>query len=159
MGGAPASGSSMGGAPTSGSSMGGAPASGSSTSGSDSYAGYRREPGVHPPLVAPLYRSTARRALSRPLVVLPHLLTEVTGPLLGPGRVQPGDADLTRQAEVEPVGQRITVTGRVLDTDGRPVPDALVEVWQANAAGRYRHASDTWPAPLDPAPGRRRLRL
>ena len=54
------------------------------------------------------------------------------------------------QAVGEPLGERITVAGRVLDSDGRPVPDTLVEIWQANAGGRYRHVVDQWPAPLDP---------
>jgi protocatechuate 3,4-dioxygenase beta subunit len=106
--------------------------------------------GVHPPHDSPDYASTRLRAPGRPLVVLPQLLTEVTGPLLGADRVGPLDHDLTRQHEGEPIGQRIVVHGRVLDSDGRAVPDTLVEVWQANAAGRYRHAVDNWPAPLDP---------
>ena len=108
------------------------------------------EPGDHPPLDSPGYRSTALRHPTRPLVALPHRLTEVTGPLLGEDRVGETDHDLTRQHADEPAGQRIIVTGRVLDGDGRPVPRTLVEVWQANAAGRYRHAVDNWPAPLDP---------
>jgi protocatechuate 3,4-dioxygenase beta subunit len=111
---------------------------------------YERPRGVHPPLLSPAYRSTVRRAPSRPPVLLPHRLTEVTGPLLGEERIGPNDADLTRQHEGEPLGQRILVHGRVVDSGGRPVPHTLVEVWQANAAGRYRHARDTWPAPLDP---------
>jgi protocatechuate 3,4-dioxygenase, beta subunit len=111
---------------------------------------YERPRGLHPPLATPAYRSTILRAPSRPLVLLPHNLTEVTGPLLGEGRIGPTDHDLTRQHEGEPLGQRIIVHGRVLDGDGRPVPRTLVEVWQANASGRYRHARDTWPAPLDP---------
>jgi len=106
--------------------------------------------GVHPPLLWPDYRSTTARAPSRPLVHLPQGLTEVTGPLLGQDRVGELDADLTRQHAGEPIGQRIIVTGRVLDSGGRPVPDTLVEVWQANAGGRYRHVGDNWPAPLDP---------
>ena len=112
---------------------------------------YPRPSGVHPPLLSPGYRSTTLRAPSQPLVLLPQLLTEVTGPLLGPGRVQPTDADLTRQHPGgEAAGQRIIVHGRVLDSGGRPVPHTLIEVWQANAAGRYRHVRETWPAPLDP---------
>jgi protocatechuate 3,4-dioxygenase beta subunit len=106
--------------------------------------------GVHPPLAFPGYRSTALRAPRRPLVALPHGLTELTGPLLGADRVGPDDHDLTVQHGGEAQGQRITVTGRVLDEGGRPVRGTLVEVWQANAAGRYRHEADTWPAPLDP---------
>jgi protocatechuate 3,4-dioxygenase beta subunit len=96
------------------------------------------------------YRSTALRAPLRTPVDLPQRLTEVTGPVLGEDRVTAADADLTLRMGGQAQGQRIVVFGRVLDSDGRPVPDALVEVWQANAAGRYRHAADNWPAPLDP---------
>lgn len=111
---------------------------------------YRRPPaGTHPPLLSPEYRSTVSRAPSQPPVVLPHRLTEVTGPLL-PGPIGPHDADLTVGQGGDPIGQRIVVTGRVLDADGRAVPATLVEIWQANAAGRYRHAGDRWSAPLDP---------
>lgn len=113
--------------------------------------GYRRDlEGTHPPLDFPGYRSTWLRHPGQPLVLLPHLLTELTGPALGPERPGEHDNDLTRQHAGEPQGQRITVHGRVLDGDGRPVPDSLVEVWQANACGRYRHTVDRWPAPLDP---------
>ncbi|MBW4700595.1 MULTISPECIES: protocatechuate 3,4-dioxygenase subunit beta [unclassified Micromonospora] len=112
---------------------------------------YRRDDvDVHPPLLSPDYRSTVARAPRRPLAHLPQRLTEVTGPLLGHDRVGDLDHDLTRQHDGPPQGQRIIVHGRVRDGDGRPVPHTLVEIWQANAAGRYRHTSDTWPAPLDP---------
>jgi protocatechuate 3,4-dioxygenase, beta subunit len=107
-------------------------------------------PGLHPDLDSPEYRSTRLRHPTQPLVLLPQRLTEVTGPLLGDERVGENDHDLTRQYAEEPLGQRIIVTGRVLDGDGRPVPHTLVEIWQANAAGRYRHAADSWPAPIDP---------
>jgi protocatechuate 3,4-dioxygenase beta subunit len=114
-------------------------------------AGYGREPpGTHPPLDWPAYRSTELRHPRRPLVPLPHRLTEVTGPLLGEGRVEATDHDLTVQHASEPLGERIVVEGRVLDGDGRPVGGTLVEIWQANAAGRYRHDGDRHPAPLDP---------
>lgn len=106
-------------------------------------------PGTHPPLLSPDYRSTVRRAPAEQPVVLGHRLTEVTGPLLT-GPVRPGDDDLTTGPHGEAQGQRIIVFGTVRDSDGRPVPDTLVEVWQANAAGRYAHRGDTWPAPLDP---------
>jgi protocatechuate 3,4-dioxygenase beta subunit len=107
--------------------------------------------GSHPPYAWPAYRSTGLRAPQRPLVPLPHNLTEVTGPVLGAERVGKWDHDLTRQHAGEPLGQRIVVHGRVADCDGRPVPDTLVEVWQANAAGRYHHAGDERDtAPLDP---------
>ncbi|HEY2769524.1 MAG TPA: protocatechuate 3,4-dioxygenase subunit beta [Solirubrobacteraceae bacterium] len=105
---------------------------------------------IDPPLDFAGYRSTALRHPKNPLVMLPQMLTEVTAPVLGESRLGPLDHDLTRQHEEEPIGQRIQVTGRVLDSDGRPVPNTLVEVWQANACGRYRHAVDDWPAPLDP---------
>ena len=105
---------------------------------------------VDPPLDYPGYRSTELRHPLNPLVLLPQRLTEVTGPVLGDGRVGANDHDLTVQHEGEPLGQRIQVSGRLLDSDGRPIPNALVEVWQANAAGRYRHRNDVWPAPLDP---------
>jgi protocatechuate 3,4-dioxygenase, beta subunit len=111
---------------------------------------YVRSDGVHPPLNSPEYRSSLLRApLQRP-VPMPQWLTEVTGPLLGPERVTATDADLTTRHAGEPLGERIVVTGRVLDSGGRPVPDALIEIWQANAAGRYKHSADDHPAPLDP---------
>jgi protocatechuate 3,4-dioxygenase, beta subunit len=112
---------------------------------------YERAPaGNHPPLDFPGYRSTALRHPKQPLVLLPQRLTEVTGPLLGDELITPNDADLTTQHAGEPQGQRIIVTGRVLDSGGRPVPDTLIEIWQTNAAGRYRHSREHHPAPLDP---------
>jgi protocatechuate 3,4-dioxygenase, beta subunit len=112
---------------------------------------YRRdEADAHPPLLNPGYKSTLLRAPRQPLTHLPHRLTEITGPLLGEGRLGELDHDLTRQHGGEPLGQRIIVHGRVLDGDGHPVPRTLVEIWQTNAAGRYRHPVDNWPAPLDP---------
>jgi protocatechuate 3,4-dioxygenase beta subunit len=108
------------------------------------------DPIVHPPLDWPAYGSSALRAPKRPLVPLPHLLGEVTGPALGEDRLAPLDHDLTRQHDGEPLGERIIVHGRVLDGAGRAVPSTLVEIWQTNAAGRYRHDGDRHPAPLDP---------
>jgi protocatechuate 3,4-dioxygenase beta subunit len=105
---------------------------------------------VHPPLDFEGYRSTELRAPKRPLVLLPQRLTEVTGPLLGEDLLAPNDADLTRQHAGEPQGERIILTGRVLDSGGRPVPNTLVEIWQTNAGGRYRHVVDDHRAPLDP---------
>ncbi len=98
----------------------------------------------------PGYRSTRWRVPKRPLVSLPEAAHAVAGPVFGDEALEPLDNDLTRQHEGEPLGERIVVTGRVLDEDGRPVRNALVEVWQANAAGRYRHSVDRHPAPLDP---------
>jgi protocatechuate 3,4-dioxygenase, beta subunit len=111
---------------------------------------YRPTEGVHPPLDSPGYKSTAQRHPTQPLMLLPQRLTEVTGPLLGEGRLGELDHDLTRQHAGEPQGQRIIVHGRLLEQDGRPVRNSLVEIWQTNAAGRYRHVVDNWPAPLDP---------
>jgi protocatechuate 3,4-dioxygenase, beta subunit len=112
---------------------------------------YRLEPeGTHPPYLSPAYRSTRLRAPLHAPVDLPQRLTEITGPLLGDARVGPLDHDLTRQHDGEPLGQRLIVRGQVRDGDGRPVPHTLLEIWQTNAAGRYRHVVDRWPAPLDP---------
>ena len=105
---------------------------------------------AHPPYLYPDYRSTVKRAPARPLVVIPHTLSELTGPVYGHESLGEHDRDLTRQHPGEPLGERIIVTGRVVDEDGRPVPDTLVEIWQANAAGRYVHVVDQHPAPLDP---------
>ena len=112
---------------------------------------YRRyEHGTQPEALYEPYRSTIRRAPNNPLIFLPHTLSEVTGPVFGHGSIGETDNDLTRQHEGEPLGERITVTGRVLDSNGRPVPRALIEIWQANSAGRYAHVKDQHPAPLDP---------
>jgi protocatechuate 3,4-dioxygenase beta subunit len=105
---------------------------------------------AQPPLDYPPYKSTALRHPKQPLVYLPHTITEITGPQLGPERVRQNDNDLTAQHDAMPIGERIVVSGRVLDTEGKPLPATLVEVWQANAAGRYRHRWDRWPAELDP---------
>ena len=104
----------------------------------------------HPPLLYPDYRSTRTRAPGRPLVDLAPSLTEVSGPVLPETPVGDTDNDLTAQHDGEPLGERIVVYGRVRETNGHPVPDTLVEVWQCNAAGRYRHQNDRHPAPLDP---------
>ena len=102
------------------------------------------------PLLYPDYRSTRVRAPRRERIALAPTRTELTGPVLGDGRVGALDHDLTRQHEDDPLGERIIITGRVLDGDGRPVRNSLIEVWQANAAGRYIHQGDQHPAPLDP---------
>jgi len=105
---------------------------------------------VDPPNDYPDYVGTRLRAPKRPLVLLPHTLTELTGPVFGEGTPGPLDSDLTRQHEGEPLGERINVAGRVLGSDGKPLRGQLVEIWQANAGGRYRHEVDQHPAPLDP---------
>jgi protocatechuate 3,4-dioxygenase, beta subunit len=118
----------------------------------DTPTSYLREPeDAQPPLDFPPYKSTALRHPKEPLVYLPHTVTEITGPRLGSERMLgEHDNDLTAQHEGVPIGERIVVSGSVFDTEGRPLRNTLVEVWQANAAGRYRHARDTWPAELDP---------
>jgi protocatechuate 3,4-dioxygenase, beta subunit len=98
----------------------------------------------------PGYRSTEFRAPKRPLSTLPEDLHELDGPMFGEDMIGPRDDDLTRQHHGEPLGERILVSGRLVDEDGRPVVGALIEIWQANAAGRYRHEIDRHPAPLDP---------
>jgi len=103
-----------------------------------------------PPYLYEPYRATVLRAPRRPLILLPHTLSEITGPVYGQSEVTATDNDLTRQHSGEPQGERIIVTGRVLDDSGRPVPHTLIEIWQTNAAGRYRHQNDGHPAPLDP---------
>jgi protocatechuate 3,4-dioxygenase, beta subunit len=103
-----------------------------------------------PPYLYPDYRSTTTRAPTRPLLPLPEELHALAAPVFGDDDVSAADADLTVQGGGEPLGERIIVTGRVVDEDGKPVPHALIEIWQANAAGRYRHDVDRHPAPLDP---------
>ena len=104
-----------------------------------------------PPYLFPDYRATQLRAPRRELVRLPdEWFHHASGPAFGRIPVRPEDADLTRQHRGEPLGERIILTGRVLDSDGRPVRKTLVEVWQANAAGRYVDPADNHPAPLDP---------
>jgi protocatechuate 3,4-dioxygenase beta subunit len=105
---------------------------------------------VDPPLLYPDYRSTRTRAPQRPLVARPEDFRDLQSPVYGHGDLGQLDSDLTRQHDGEPQGERISVTGRLLEEDGRPVRNALIEIWQANAAGRYRHDRDRHPAPLDP---------
>jgi protocatechuate 3,4-dioxygenase beta subunit len=104
----------------------------------------------HPPYIFPEYKSTPLRGPTKPLIPIPQSLSELTGPVYGHDAIGPLDADLTRNGRRngEPIGERIIVFGRVLDEDGRPVPSSLVEVWQANACGRYIHV-DVHDAPLD----------
>jgi protocatechuate 3,4-dioxygenase, beta subunit len=108
--------------------------------------------GVQPPYLAPDYKSTVLRAPLKPLIPMPQTLSELTAPVYGHDDIQPLDDDLTKNAVVngEAIGERIIVVGRVLDEDNRPVPNALLEIWQANATGRYVHKRDQHDAPLDP---------
>ena len=112
---------------------------------------FRRDDAGQPPSLHPDYRSTVLRSPRQPLVRIPATLTETTGPnawdrLMGDGWA----ADLTAQHRAAPLGQRIIVEGFVRDEDGRAAPNTVIEVWQANAAGRYVHSADNWDAPLDP---------
>ncbi len=108
------------------------------------------EKGTQPEYLHPAYRSSVKRAPTQPLILLPHTLSERSGPVFGQDAVRPTDFDLTAQHAGAPLGERIVVTGRLLDEGGRPVRGALIEVWQANAAGRYVHQLDQHRAPLDP---------
>lgn len=103
-----------------------------------------------PRLLYPPYQSTLHRAPSQPRIRLPHGLASLAAPLFGELPLGESDSNLTRQHPGEPQGERIIVAGRIVDEDGRPVPRTLVEIWQTNAAGRYVHAKDDHPAPLDP---------
>jgi protocatechuate 3,4-dioxygenase beta subunit len=105
---------------------------------------------LDPPYDVPSYRSSTLRAPAHPLLVLPPSPADAEGPVFGEGVVGPLDHDLTAHHGGEPQGQRITVEGRLSDGAGRPVGGQLIELWQANAAGRYRHRVDTHPAPIDP---------
>jgi protocatechuate 3,4-dioxygenase beta subunit len=112
---------------------------------------YRRhEHGTQPDYLYPAYRATALRAPAQPLIFLPQTRSEVTGPVFGHSDVHPNECDLTVQHAGAPQGERIIVRGRVLDGDGHAVSNSLIEIWQANAAGRYAHQRDNHSAPLDP---------
>ncbi len=107
---------------------------------------------VQPPYLYSPYRSTVFRSPQKPLISLKQNLSELTGPVYGQDEIAPLDNDLTRNAvkNGEPLGERIIVTGQLMDDMGKPIPHALIEIWQANAAGRYMHKVDQHDAPLDP---------
>ena len=112
----------------------------------------KRDWSVHPPYLYPDYKSTGLRAPTKPLMQLKHTLSELTGPVYGNDAISKYDNDLTKNAikNGEPLGERIIVAGKVTDEIGRPIRNTLIEVWQANAAGRYIHKIDQHNAPLDP---------
>ena len=113
--------------------------------------GYRTcNRGTQPEYLYPPYASTIKRSPSQPLLLLPTTLSEVTGPVFGHDVIKANDFDLTKQGDGAPIGERIVVSGRVLDANAKPVANTIVEIWQANAAGRYRHKRDNHDAPLDP---------
>jgi protocatechuate 3,4-dioxygenase beta subunit len=107
-------------------------------------------PGTQPNCLHGPYVSSARRAPTKPPIHIPQTLSEVTGPTWAPEKIAEVSCDLTKQHRGTPIGPRIVVSGRVLDEDARPIPHTLIEIWQANAAGRYLHALDQGSAPLDP---------
>ena len=113
---------------------------------------FQRDRSIHPPLHAPGYKTSVTRSPRQALLSLQNSLSEVTGPVFGHNDLGPLDNDLIRNYAKtgDPIGERIIVHGRVLDESGRPIPNALVEFWQANAGGRYRHKKDTYLAPIDP---------
>jgi protocatechuate 3,4-dioxygenase beta subunit len=111
---------------------------------------YRREDAGQPPSLHPPYASTVLRAPTQPLVRIPQTVTETTGPAAWEALMGGAMDDLTRHGKATPQGQRIIVSGRVLDETGRAVPNTVMEIWQANAAGRYIHHKDQWDAPHDP---------
>jgi protocatechuate 3,4-dioxygenase, beta subunit len=112
------------------------------------YRPYDRD--TQPEYLYPPYASTVKRSPREPLLPLQASLSELTGPVFGYERIRANDWDLTKQGDGDPIGERIVVTGRVLDANGKPVPDTLVEIWQANSAGRYPHRVDNHNAPVDP---------
>lgn len=113
---------------------------------------YMRDRSRHPPAHHPGYKTSVPRSPRQALLTLPQTLSELTGPTFGHSDIAPLDNDLTLNFNHGgmPVGERIILHGRVLDENARPVPNTLVEIWQANAGGRYRHKKDTYLAPIDP---------
>ena len=113
---------------------------------------FQRDRSIHPPAHAPGYKTSATRSPRQALLSLKNSLSEVTGPVFDHNDLGPLDNDLIRNYAKtgDPIGERIIVHGRVLDESGRPIPNTLVEFWQANAGGRYRHKKDTYLAPIDP---------
>ncbi|MGA8196145.1 MAG: protocatechuate 3,4-dioxygenase subunit beta [Acetobacteraceae bacterium] len=115
----------------------------------------QRDRSQHPPALTPDYKTSVLRSPRLSLWSLQNSLSEVTGPAFGRDELGPLDNDLILNyaKSGEPIGERTIVHGCVLDGNGRPVPNTLVEVWQANAGGRYRHTNDTYIAPIDPTFG------
>jgi protocatechuate 3,4-dioxygenase, beta subunit len=113
---------------------------------------FQRDRSIHPPAFTPQYKSTALRSPRLPLLSLQNSLSEVTGPVFGRNELGPLDNDLILNyaRDGQPIGERIIVHGHVREETGRPVPSILIEFWQANAGGRYRHKNDTYIAPIDP---------
>ena len=114
---------------------------------------YQRDRAWHPPALTPNYKTSVTRSPRLALISLQNSISEITGPVFGHNDLDPIDNDLLKnyaQAGESPIGERIILHGRVLDQNSRPVANTLVEIWQANAGGRYRHKKDTYLAPIDP---------
>ena len=114
---------------------------------------YQRDWSIHPPAYSPGYKTSVARSPIYSKISLDNSVGELTGPVFGHSDTDPGDNDLLTnfaQPGQSPIGERIILHGRVLDENARPVPNTLVEIWQANAGGRYRHKKDTYLAPIDP---------
>ncbi|WP_347312684.1 protocatechuate 3,4-dioxygenase subunit beta [Defluviimonas sp. SAOS-178_SWC] len=113
---------------------------------------YQRDRRLHPPAHVPSYKTSVARSPRYSMISLQNSVSEITGPVFGHNDIDPIDNDLIKNYAKtgDPVGERIIVHGRVLDENARPVPNTLVEIWQANAGGRYRHKKDTYLAPIDP---------
>ncbi len=114
---------------------------------------YQRDRSLHPPALTPDYKTSVARSPKYALLSLQQSASEITGPVFGHDDIDPRDKDLIHNyatAGESAIGERIVLHGRVLDENGRPVPNTLVEIWQANAGGRYRHKKDTYLAPIDP---------
>jgi protocatechuate 3,4-dioxygenase beta subunit len=109
-----------------------------------------RHPGTQPDLLYAPYVSSKKRAPTKPLIEIPRTISEITGPSFCAADISEAGCDLTKQSSGAPIGERIIVSGRVLDEDARPVRNTLIEIWQANAAGRYLHKNDQHDSPLDP---------
>ena len=106
-------------------------------------------PGTQPPNDSPAYGSTHKRHPLQPPVRMPHTITEISGPRFTSSRFPP-IIDISTVEGKQALGERIIIRGQVIDEDGRPVPETMLEIWQANAAGRYHHEHDQHDAPLDP---------
>ncbi|MEQ8589576.1 MAG: protocatechuate 3,4-dioxygenase subunit beta [Roseitalea porphyridii] len=113
---------------------------------------FQRDRNRHPPAHTPGYKTSVARSPRLPLISLEQTMSEITGPVFGHGDFGELDHDLIRNyaKDGDPIGERIIIHGRVLDENARPVPNTLIEIWQANAGGRYRHKKDTYLAPIDP---------
>ena len=106
--------------------------------------------GIDPPYLVESYRSTVLRSPREPLLEMPDAIRSLRAPVYGYGEVSARDTDLTSQRAGEPLGERIIVSGRLMDETDKAIPNALIEIWQANASGRYAHKGDDHSAPLDP---------